>query len=135
MLVISTITPLVPLVMPSNIPLLPLIVPQPGQQHYFLLKGIPIQMSCATMVPALCRGILSDQQQPSNHLVQCGCMFTSHQAAIILGLHYFQLHWWKWGEPAIHSEQPLLMVDDQTFYISNHSDNWLHSILHTASCH
>jgi hypothetical protein len=60
MLVISTIMLLVPLVMPNNIPFVPLIMPQPGQQHYFLLKGIPIQMSCATMVPASCRGILFD---------------------------------------------------------------------------
>ncbi len=58
--VISTIMPLIPLVMPSSIPLIPLVMPQPGQQHYFLLKGIPIQMSHATMVPALCRGILCD---------------------------------------------------------------------------
>jgi hypothetical protein len=52
--VISTITLLIPLAMPNNIPLIPLVMPQPGQQHYFLLKGIPIQMSRATMVPALC---------------------------------------------------------------------------------
>jgi hypothetical protein len=58
--VISTITSLVPLAMPNNIPLVPLIAPQPGQHHYFLLKGIPIQMSCTTMVPALCQGILCD---------------------------------------------------------------------------
>jgi hypothetical protein len=78
---------LVPLVMPNNIPLIPLVTPQPGQQHYFLLKGIPIQMSHATMVPASCRGILCDLQQPPNCLVQCGCMFTSCQAAIILQVH------------------------------------------------
>jgi hypothetical protein len=40
--VISTITPLVPLAMLNNIPLIPLVASQPGQQHYFLLKGIPI---------------------------------------------------------------------------------------------
>jgi hypothetical protein len=40
--VISTITPLIPLGIPNNIPLIPLVMPQPGQQHYFLLKGIPI---------------------------------------------------------------------------------------------
>jgi hypothetical protein len=62
-------------------------VPQSGQQHYFLLKGIPIWMSHATMVPASCRGILCNWQQPPNCLVQCGCMFTSHQAAIVLQVH------------------------------------------------
>jgi hypothetical protein len=40
--VISTITLLIPLAMPNNIPLVPLVAPQPGQQRYFLLKGIPI---------------------------------------------------------------------------------------------
>jgi hypothetical protein len=40
--VISTITLLIPLAMPNNIPLIPLVVPQSGQQHYFILKGIPI---------------------------------------------------------------------------------------------
>jgi hypothetical protein len=40
--VISTITPLIPLAMPNNIPFIPLVMPHPGQQHYFLLKGIPI---------------------------------------------------------------------------------------------
>jgi hypothetical protein len=40
--VISTITLLAPLAMPNNIPLVPLVMPQPGQQHYFLLKAIPI---------------------------------------------------------------------------------------------
>jgi hypothetical protein len=44
-------------------------------------------MSCTTMVPALCQGILCDWQQPLNHLVQCWCMFTSCQAAIILQVH------------------------------------------------
>jgi hypothetical protein len=42
MLVINTITPLIPLAMPNSIPFIPLIMPQPGQQQYFLLKGIPI---------------------------------------------------------------------------------------------
>jgi hypothetical protein len=40
--------------MPNNIPLVPLVMPQPGQQHYFLLKGIPIWISHATMVPTSC---------------------------------------------------------------------------------
>jgi hypothetical protein len=38
--VISTIMTLIPLAMPNNIPLVPLIMPHPGQQPYFLLKGI-----------------------------------------------------------------------------------------------
>jgi hypothetical protein len=42
MRVISTIMPLVPLAMLNNIPLVPPVAPQPGQQCYFLLKGIPI---------------------------------------------------------------------------------------------
>jgi hypothetical protein len=67
--VMSIIMPLIPLAMLNNIPLVPLVAPQPGQQHYFLLKGILIQMSCATMVPASCRGILCDQQQPPNRLM------------------------------------------------------------------
>jgi hypothetical protein len=49
--VISTIMPVVPLALLNNIPPIPLVTPQPGQQHYFLLKGIPIRMSHATMVP------------------------------------------------------------------------------------
>ncbi len=85
--IISIIMPLVPLEMLNNTPFVPLTMPQPGQQHYFLLKGIPIQLSHATMVPASCRGILCDQQQPLNCLVQCKCMFTSCQTAIVLQVH------------------------------------------------
>jgi hypothetical protein len=50
--VINTITPLVPLAMPNSIHFVPLMMPRPGQQQYFLLKGIPIRLSRATMVPA-----------------------------------------------------------------------------------
>jgi hypothetical protein len=118
--VMSTIMPLIPLAMLNNIPLVPLVAPQPGQQHYFLLKGIPIQMSCATIVPAACRGILCDIQQPPNSLVQCGCMFTSRQAAIILQVHVTFNYIDENGENQMHA-------------VNNHCSWWMTKPLYLQS--
>jgi hypothetical protein len=118
--VMSTIMPLIPLAMLNNIPLVPLVAPQPGQQHYFSLKGIPIQMSCATMVNASCRGILCDQQQPPNRLVQCGCMFTSPQAAIILQVHVTFDYIDENGENQMHA-------------VNNHCSWWMTKPLYLQS--
>jgi hypothetical protein len=51
-------------------------------------------------------------------------MFTSCQAAIILQVHVTFNYIDENGENQMHMvEQPSLVVDDQTFYMSNHSDN------------
>jgi len=85
--VVSTITPLVPFQTPQRLPHVPIITPQPREQRYFLLKGIPIRMSRATLVPASCKGVLCDRQQPPNRHVQCGCMFTSKETAVVIQSH------------------------------------------------
>lgn len=85
--VVSTITPLVPVVTPDPIPFVPLITPQPGHQRYFMLTNVTIQMSRVQVVEASCRGILCDRQQPPNRLISCGCLFLGRDAALVLQFH------------------------------------------------
>jgi hypothetical protein len=93
-------------------------------------------MQPVPMVPASCRGILCYQQQPLNHLVQCGCMFTSCQAAIILQVHFTFDYIDKNGENQTHTVNNRCSWQmTRLFHISNQSNYWLHSILHAAWSH
>jgi hypothetical protein len=85
--VISTIEPLIPVAMPDNMPAVPLKTPDPGQQRYFILRNVPITISRVSIVPASCKGVLCDRQQPPNRFAQCGCLFTSRATAIVLQGH------------------------------------------------
>jgi hypothetical protein len=53
---LSTIVPLVPIQVPTDLPSVPLVTPQPGQQRYFLLMDIQVRLSHVNVVPASCKG-------------------------------------------------------------------------------
>lgn len=83
---VNTTKAMYPLVDSNFASICPILEPEVGQQRYFYLKHVIVELTKIQALAASCNGTLCDRQSPFTETGNCGCLYFNRSTSIVLDM-------------------------------------------------